>query len=143
MVHRHRKNLGGSGRALPPGRQALPVPVLAYPRKGETYAQLAQGFEVSIATAWRHVNKTVPLPAARSPNLEQAPRKAVADGLLYLVLDATLTPIDPVKADRLSYPGKHHRHGMNLQVISSPDGSIVRVSNSLPDATHDLTAARI
>src|SRR2546423_11879515 len=32
---------------------------------------------------------------------------------------------------------------MNLQVISSPDGSILWVSNSLPGATHDLTAARI
>jgi hypothetical protein len=32
---------------------------------------------------------------------------------------------------------------MNLQVISSPDGTIVWVSNSLPGATHDLTAARI
>ena len=32
---------------------------------------------------------------------------------------------------------------MNLQVISSPDGDIVRVSGPLPGAVHDLTAARI
>ena len=32
---------------------------------------------------------------------------------------------------------------MNLQVISSPGGDIVRVSGPLPGAVHDLTAARI
>ena len=32
---------------------------------------------------------------------------------------------------------------MNLQVIASPDGTIVWVSGSLPGAVHDLEAARI
>jgi hypothetical protein len=32
---------------------------------------------------------------------------------------------------------------MNLQVISSPAGEILRVSGPLPGAVHDLTAARI
>jgi len=41
-------------------------------------------------------------------------------------------------------PGrKHRKHGMNLQVIASPDGDIVWVSGPLPGAVHDLTAARI
>src|SRR5262249_44846806 len=39
--------------------------------------------------------------------------------------------------------GKHRRHGMNLQVIASPDGEILRVPGPLPGAAHDLTAARI
>ena len=46
-------------------------------------------------------------------------------------------------ADRPFYSGKHRKHGMNLQVISSPDGEIVWVSGPLPGAVHDLTAARI
>jgi hypothetical protein len=46
-------------------------------------------------------------------------------------------------ADRPFYSGKHHRHGMNLQVISSPDGDILWVSGARPGAVHDLTAARI
>jgi len=29
------------------------------------------------------------------------------------------------------YSGKHKRHGMNLQVIASPDGDIVWVSGAL------------
>lgn len=41
------------------------------------------------------------------------------------------------------YPVKHRMHGMNLQVIASPDGTIIWTSGSMPDSTHDLTAARI
>ena len=46
-------------------------------------------------------------------------------------------------ADRPFYSGKYHRHGMNLQVIASPDGEILWVSGPLPGSVHDLTAARI
>jgi hypothetical protein len=44
-----------------------------------------------------------------------------------VVIDGTLIPIDRVAADRPFYSGKHHCHGMNLQVISSPHGEIVGV----------------
>ena len=40
--------------------------MLAYLRKGETYAELAAGFSVGTATAWRYVTETVALLAARS-----------------------------------------------------------------------------
>ena len=57
-----------------------------------------------------------------------------------MVTDGTLIPIDPVAADRPFYSGKHHRHGMNLQVIASPAGEILWVSGPLPGSVHDLTA---
>jgi hypothetical protein len=60
-----------------------------------------------------------------------------------VVIDGTLILIDRVAADRPFYSGKHHRHGMNLQVIASPGGDILWVSGPLPGAVHDLTAARI
>ncbi len=41
--------------------------VLAYLRKGETFAELAAEF--GTATAWRYVTETVALLAARSPKL--------------------------------------------------------------------------
>ena len=59
------------------------------------------------------------------------------------MIDGTLIPIDRVAADRPFYSGKHRRHGMNLQVISAPDGEILWVSGALLGAVHDLTAARI
>jgi DDE superfamily endonuclease/Helix-turn-helix of DDE superfamily endonuclease len=116
---------------------------LAYLRKGETFAELAAGSGISIATAWRYVTETVALLAARSPKLRRALRDAKKAGHAYLVIDGTLIPIDRVAADRPFYSGKHRRHGMNLQVIASPEGEIVWVSGPLPGAVHDLTAARI
>jgi hypothetical protein len=68
---------------------------------------------------------------------------ATKAGHAFVVIDGTLIPIDRVAADRPFYSGKHRRHGMNLQVISSPQGEIWWVSGLLPGAVHDLTAARI
>ena len=141
IIRRHRKQIGSPWRKLSPGQQALLV--LAYLRKGETFAELAAGFGVGTATAWRYVTETVALLAARSPKLRQALRDASKAGHAYLVINGTLISIDRVAADRPFYSGKHRKHGMNLQVIAGPDGDIVWVSGALPGAVHDLTAARI
>lgn len=141
VVRRHRAGIGSKGRALSPGMQALMV--LVYLRKGETFAELGAGFGVSTTTAWRYVNEAVALLSARSPKLDQALGNAVRSGLCFLVLDGTLIPIDRVAADRPFYSGKHRKHGMNIQVIATPDGTIVWVSGALPGSVHDLKAARI
>jgi len=141
VIRRHRKAIGSAWRRLNPGQQALLV--LVYLRKGETFAEVAAGFGVSTATAWRYVEETVRLLSARSPKLGQALRKARKDGLHHLILDGTLIRIDRVKADRPYFSGKHRVHGMNIQVIGGPDGQIVWTSGALPGRVHDLTAARI
>jgi len=141
VIRRHRRAVGSPWRQLNCDRQALLV--LAYLRKGDTFAELAAGFGVGTATAWRYVNETVALLAARSPKLRKALRDAGKAGHAYVVIDGTLIPIDRVAADRPFYSGKHRRHGMTLQVIASPEGEIVWVSGPLPSAVHDLTAARI
>jgi hypothetical protein len=141
VIRRHRKAIGSAWRRLNPGQQALLV--LVHLRKGETFAEVAAGFGVSTATAWRYVAEAVRLLSARSPKLGQALRKARKDGLPHLILDGTLIRIDRVKADRPYFSGKHRVHGMNIQVIAGPDGRIVWTSGALPGSTHDLTAARI
>jgi hypothetical protein len=141
IIRCHCGRIGSCWRKLNPGRQALLV--LAYLRKGETFAEPAAGFGIDTATAWRYVTETVAVLAARAPRLRQALRDASKAGHAYLVIDGTLIPIDRVAADRPFYSGKHRKHGMNLQVIASPDGDIVWVSGPLPGAVHDLTAARI
>ena len=130
VIRGHRAQIGSPWRKLNPGQQALLV--LAYLRKGETFAELAAGFAVGTATAWRYVTETVGLLAARSPKLRTALQAAKAAGHAYVVIDGTLIPIDRVAADRPFYSGKHRRHGMNLQVIATPDGDIVWVSGPLP-----------
>src|SRR5436305_14586666 len=141
VIRRHRKQIGSPWRKLTCAQQALLV--LAYLRKGETFAELAAGFGIGTATAWRYVTETVGLLAARSPKLRTALRDAKQAGHAYVVIDGTLIPIDRVAADRPFYSGKHCKHGINLQVISAPRGEILWVSGPLPGATHDLTATRI
>src|SRR6516165_5095138 len=74
IIRRRRKKIGSAWRKLNPGRQALLV--LAYLRKGETFAELAAGFGIGTATAWRYVAETTALLAARSPGLRHALAKA-------------------------------------------------------------------
>ena len=138
VIRRHRAAIGSGWRKLNPGQQALLV--LVYLRKGETFAELAAGFGVGTATAWRYVNETVALLAGRAPKLRTAVRDAARAGYAYVVVDGTLIPVDRVAADRPFYSGKHKRHGMNLQVIASPGGDIVWVSGPLPGAVHDMKA---
>ena len=138
IIRRHRRATGSAWRKLNPGQQALLV--LVYLRKGETFAEVAAGFGVGTATAWRYVDETVALLAARAPKLRRAVRDAKKAGHAYVILDGTLIPIDRVAADRPFYSGKHRHHGMNLQVISSPTGDILWVSGALPGSVHDKKA---
>jgi hypothetical protein len=138
VVRRHLKAIGSRWRKLNPGQEALLV--LAYLRKGETFDELAAGFGVGRTTAWRYVNEVTELLAARAPKLRQAVRDAKRAGHAYVILDGTLIPIDRVARDRPFYSGKHKKHGMNLQVIASPDGDILWVSGALPGSVHDKKA---
>src|SRR6201987_2344854 len=85
IIRRHRKAIGSCWRKLNPGQQALLV--LVHLRKGETFAELAAGFAVGTTTAWRYVDETVALLAARAPKLRQAVRAAKKTGYAYVVLD--------------------------------------------------------
>ena len=91
VIRRHRKKIGSCWRKLSPGRRALLV--LAYLRKGDTFAELAAGSGIGTATAWRYVTETVALLAARSPKLRTALRDAKRAGHAHVVLDGTLVPI--------------------------------------------------
>jgi hypothetical protein len=98
IIRRHRKSIGSRWRRLNPGKQALLV--LAYLRKAETFGQLAAGFAIGATTAWRYVEETIALLAARAPKLRTAAREATKAGHAYVVVDGTLIPIDRVAADR-------------------------------------------
>ncbi len=138
VLRRHRKEINSPWRRLNPGQQALLV--LVHLRKGETLTEIAAGFGVGVATAWRYIREAVTLLAARSPRLDQVLRTAKRAGYPYLVLDGTLIPIDRVAADRPYYSGKHKKHGMNIQVLATrmahrcgpPDRCPARCTTSKP-----------
>lgn len=125
-------------RRLTAGRQAFLV--LAHLRCGDTYAQLAAGSGIGIATVCRYVREAVKVPAELAPTLDEA--IATARKKAYLILDGTVLPIDRIAADRPYYFGKKKPHGMNVQVLTDPFGRLLWASPALPGATHDLIAAR-
>jgi transposase len=61
--------------------------VIAYLRKGETYADLACGFEVGTSTVYRYMHEARELLAATAPTREQA--LAVAARKAFEILDGT------------------------------------------------------
>lgn len=141
LIRRHRRKIGSRWRRLNPGQQAMLA--LVHLRKGEPLTELAEGFGVGATTAWRYIREAIGLLASRAPRLDQALRAAQRAGYAFVVLDGTLIPIDRVAADRPYYSGKHKKHGMNIQVLASPDGTPLWTSGSLPGSVHDLKAARI
>jgi hypothetical protein len=80
IIRHHRTQVGSPWRKLSPAQQALLV--LAYLRKGETFAELAAGFGTGTATAWRYVTETVGLLAARPPKLHKALATAKQSGYM-------------------------------------------------------------
>lgn len=137
-LRQHRCAIGSRWRRLSAGRQALLV--LAHLRMGNTYPQLAAGFGIGTATAYRYVTEAVALLADLAPTLADAMR--VASTKAFVILDGTLLPIDRIAADRPFYSGKQKRHGMNVQVLTDPFGRLLWASPALPGAIHDVRAAR-
>lgn len=125
-------------RRLTAGRRALLA--LAHLRCGDTYAQLAAGFRIGIATVYRYVREAIDVLAALAPALTEAMDTIRTKA--FVILDGTLLPIDRIAVDTPYYSGKHKRHGMNVQVLTDPFGRLLWASPALPGSTHDLTAAR-
>lgn len=123
------------------GRQDLLV--LVHIRQGETFAQVAAGFGVPVATAWWYVREVVKLLPATTPKLAAELRKPPKAGLPHLILDGTLIRTDRVRADRPYFSMKHRTHGMNIQVMAGPYGAVIATSGSLLGKTHGLSAARL
>lgn len=90
--------------------------MLAHLREGQTFAQVAVGFEVGTTTAWPYVHKTTALLAVQAPTLEQGPRRARRKGWAYVIIDGTSIACDRVTADRPFYSGKYKQHGMNTRL---------------------------
>lgn len=128
VIRRHREAIGTRRRKLTPGRQALLA--LVHLRKGEAYTEVAAGFGISVATAWRYVTETVALLAQRAPKLDHAIRAAKKAGYPCLVLDGTLIRIGRVAADRPCYSGKKRRWHGYRSGYGSRSGSLLPTAHA-------------
>lgn len=131
-----RGEIGTRWRRLTAGRQALLA--LAHLRCGDTYAPLAAGFGIGVATVHGYIREAVDVLAALAPTLAEA--MSIARTKAFVILDGTLLPIDRIAADTPHYSGKHKRQGMNVQVLTDPFGRLLWASpapariNPRPDA---------
>jgi hypothetical protein len=89
------REIGTRWRRLSAGRQALLA--LAHLRCGDTYARLAAGFGIGVATVYRYIREVIDVLAAAAPNLSEAMKTMQVKA--FVILDGTLLPIDRIAAD--------------------------------------------
>jgi hypothetical protein len=70
LLRARQREIGTRWRRLPVGRQALLA--LAHLRCGDTYARLAAGFGVGVATVYRYIREVIDVLAAAAPTLTEA-----------------------------------------------------------------------
>lgn len=114
--------------------------VLAHLRKNETYRQVGAGFGVSEATAWRYADETLALLAVWAPGIHDALVGLGGGG--FVIARGTPIPVDRIGADEPCCSQKPKRHGMNVQVVATPDGAPLWFSRLTPGRARDLTATR-
>jgi hypothetical protein len=140
-LRRTRNQRGTRCWRLTVGQQTLLV--LAHLRKGETYADLAVGFEIGTTTVFRYIREAIDVLAALAPILAEVVEVAIRKA--FVILDGILLRIDRVAMasgrDRPFYSGKWKCHGVNVQVIANPAGRLIWASPALPGARHDMGAA--
>lgn len=120
-------------------RRTSALVALVYLRRHDTLAQAAAGFGVAVGTAHAYTIAVIDLLADRSPGLLKVLRETDPE---YALLNGTLAECDNVGDGQADYSRKRRRHGVNVQVVTSPTGQILWISPALPGRCHDLAAAR-
>ncbi|ATL25612.1 putative transposase [Streptomyces formicae] len=93
------QKIGTRWRRLPAARQALLA--LVHLRCGDTYAQLAAGSGIEIATVFRYIREAVDVLATLAPLLVAA-METIREKA-FVILGGTLLPIDRIAADTPYY----------------------------------------
>ncbi|KAA5824263.1 transposase family protein, partial [Saccharopolyspora hirsuta] len=80
---------------------------------------------------------------ARAPSLTAALWRLAWTFTNFAILDGTVIRTDRIAANRPFYSGKHRYHGINLQGLTDPDGTLIWISKGIPAGlVNDTSAAR-
>lgn len=127
-----------SKRNWPPilGLYCSVVVTLAYLRRNRVQEELAETYGVSQATISRAIASITPL-------LDEALRTFVPtaeelDPGVQYVVDGTLLPCWSWADHPELYSGKHKTTGMNVQLVSTPEGRLAWISDPVDGARHDV-----
>ena len=148
LLDAERRNRGTRANTRAIGCFAHAVLVLRWFLDGTRVAQLARDNAIATPTAYRYLHEGIDLLAARKPSLHTALLAAKMAGHCHINIDGTLIYTDrcnipgPTPGVDLYWSGKHHHHGGNIQVISTPDGWPLWTSDVRPGREHDTTALR-
>jgi DDE superfamily endonuclease len=148
LLHAERHDRGTRAGTRAIGCFAQAVLVLRWFLDGSRVAQLARDNTIAASTAYRYLHEGITVLAARKPSLHTALLAAKMAGHSHINLDGTLIYTDrckipgPTPGVDLYWSGKHHHHGGNIQVISTPDGWPLWTSDVRPGREHDTTCLR-
>ncbi len=126
--------------------------MLAWFRDHPNITRLGAGFHLSQPTAYRYLHEGIDVLSAQAPGLREVLDQAVADGLVYLILDGKIIDTDRVHGKKTSLKGhrvdtwfakKTRDHGGNIQALMNPDGLPLWVSDAEPGGVPDITAYRL
>jgi hypothetical protein len=148
LLNERRRAVGTRVGTRTLGCFAQAVLVLRWFLDGARVRQLAGDNRIGRATAYRYLHEGISVLAQRRPSLHAALLAAKLAGHPHVSVDGTLIPTDrvttpgPTPGVDLWRSGKHHRHGGNIQVVSTPDGWPLWTSDVRPGREHDLTCLR-
>lgn len=110
--------------------------LLIYYRTYTTHLFLAQIFHVDETTICRAIRRIAPL-AERVLKIKPE-RLLTENDLQLLIVDATEQRIERPKNQRDYYSGKKHAHTIKTEIITDPNGRILRVSKPYEGRVHDF-----
>jgi hypothetical protein len=148
-AERRRRGTPARSRKLTCRDQALLA--LRWFRDRTRIDRLAADHAISRATAYRYVDEAVDVLSAQAPGLDEALRRALADGVPYVILDGKIFETDRLaetvtsaKGEEINawHSGKKHRPGANVQAVMLPGGLPAWAGPAEPGHVHDITAAR-
>jgi DDE superfamily endonuclease len=148
LLDAHRRAVGTRTGTWVLGCFKQAVLVLRWFLDGTRLAQLARDHGISRSTAYDYLHEGIDLLAERKPALHTALLAAKMAGHTHINVDGTLLATDrchlpgPTPGVDLWWSGKHHHHGGNVQVVSTPDGWPIWTSDVRPGREHDTTCLR-